>query len=102
MNPYLVLGLSPEAGDEEAEARYREMAERFPPDVCPIEFSLIRRAYEMISDERRRIETLLFHFDSIVGVSMGGSREHTKAVRRDRIPPEQLALLLRGGRDELP
>ncbi|MBI5444683.1 MAG: J domain-containing protein [Deltaproteobacteria bacterium] len=60
LDPFAVLGLAPDAGDEAIRSRYLELVRRHPPDRDPQRFVLIREAYELISDEDCRIKFGLF------------------------------------------
>jgi curved DNA-binding protein CbpA len=58
-DPRQVLGVPPEAGDEEIRAAYLRKVKEFPPDRAPQEFEKIRDAYEALRDPRRRTRHLL-------------------------------------------
>ena len=58
-SPWDVLGLAPGASDQEVRAAYLDHIRQFPPDRCPQEFELIRDAYDLLRDPRRRAEALL-------------------------------------------
>ena len=60
MNPYLVLRVSPRAGDAEIRRAYLDAIRKFPPEREPERFQIISRAYEQIRDERSRLKYLLF------------------------------------------
>jgi len=64
MNPYLVLGLSPEAGDAEIRRAYLEAIREFPPEREPEQFQAISQAYEKIRDEKSRLNYILFSRES--------------------------------------
>ncbi|MBF0626263.1 MAG: J domain-containing protein [Magnetococcales bacterium] len=59
-DPYHVLGLTPEAGDEAVRQAYLEMVRRHPPERSPDRFREIRAAYESLRSERHRLQHLLF------------------------------------------
>jgi curved DNA-binding protein CbpA len=59
-DPRQVLGIGPEAGDEEIRAAYLRKVKEFPPDRSPRDFERVRDAYEMLRDPRRRTRTMLF------------------------------------------
>jgi len=59
-DPYRVLGLGPEAGDEQIRAAYLAKLKQFPPDRAPVEFEQVRDAYELLRDRRRRAQHTLF------------------------------------------
>ncbi|HXB22197.1 MAG TPA: J domain-containing protein [Candidatus Solibacter sp.] len=58
-DPREVLGIGPEAGDEEIRAAYLRKVKEFPPDRAPRDFERVRDAYEMLRDPRRRTRTVL-------------------------------------------
>jgi preprotein translocase subunit Sec63 len=58
-DPRQVLGISPEAGDEEIRAAYLRKVKEYPPDRVPDEFEKVRDAYETLRDPRRRMRQLL-------------------------------------------
>src|SRR5215813_526208 len=49
-DPRMVLGIPPEAGDEEIRAAYLRKVKKYPPDRAPQEFEKIRDAYETLRD----------------------------------------------------
>lgn len=61
-NPYLILGLTATATDEEVKLAYRSLAKKWHPDYNPNnpkaanQFRLIKAAYDHIVAERRRAE----------------------------------------------
>jgi DnaJ-class molecular chaperone len=60
-DPFTVLGVAEDAGDEEIRRRYLALVREFPPDRAPDRFRDYRAAYEALSDERKRLETKLLH-----------------------------------------
>jgi curved DNA-binding protein CbpA len=62
-DPYLLLGISLEAGDEEIRAAYLRKVKEYPPDRAPREFEKVRDAYELLRDPRRRGRHLLLSAD---------------------------------------
>ncbi len=61
LDPYLVLDLPREAGDEAIRSRYLELVRKHPPDREPARFQAIREAYELVRDEERRVRFALFY-----------------------------------------
>ena len=62
-DPRQVLGIPPEAGDEEIRAAYLSKVKEYPPDRAPQEFEKVRDAYETLRDPRRRTRQLLLSAD---------------------------------------
>lgn len=58
-DPFSVLGVDENAGDEEIKRRYLELVRAFPPDRDPARFQAYRAAYEALRDERKRLERKL-------------------------------------------
>ena len=52
---YILLGVTPEASDEEIRARYLEQVKRHTPEKDPVRFQEITSAYEAIKDIRKRL-----------------------------------------------
>jgi DnaJ-class molecular chaperone len=59
-DPFSVLGVPPDAGDEAIRRRYLELAREFPPEQHPERFAKIRAAYERIKDLDGRVRYRLF------------------------------------------
>jgi len=59
-NPYEVLGVKFDDGDETIRQAYLGAVRRFPPERCPRDFQRVRDAYERIKDEESRLALLLF------------------------------------------
>jgi len=62
-DPHAVLGVGPEADDEQIRAAYLCKLKEYPPDRCPAEFERVRDAYELLRDRRRRSQHTLFSCD---------------------------------------
>jgi curved DNA-binding protein CbpA len=59
-NPYEVLGLPVDSGDEAIRQRYLELVRQNPPDLQPARFAAIRQAYESLRDLDTRLRLKLF------------------------------------------
>jgi curved DNA-binding protein CbpA len=62
-DPHAVLGVGPEAGDEQIRAAYLRKIKEYPPDRCPGEFESVRDAYDLLRDRRQRSQHTLFSCD---------------------------------------
>jgi hypothetical protein len=60
-DPFAVLGVGEDAGDEAIRQRYLALVRVYPPDREPEHFQALRRAYEAIRGERERLEVKLLH-----------------------------------------
>lgn len=60
LKSYLVLGLSPDAGDREIRKKYLQLVKNYSPEKDPEMFQKITTAYEAIKDKRTRTKTDLF------------------------------------------
>jgi hypothetical protein len=60
-DPFAVLGVGEDAGDETIKQRYLALVRAYPPDREPERFQKYRRAYEAIRGERERLEVKLLH-----------------------------------------
>lgn len=67
-DPYAVLGISRNADDEGIRAAYVAKVKQFPPDRSPAEFELVRDAYSLLRDRRRRAQHMLFSVDTEVSL----------------------------------
>jgi curved DNA-binding protein CbpA len=62
-DPQEILGIGPDAGEEEVRAAYLKKVKEFPPDRAPREFERVRDAYEILRDPRRRALQMLTSVD---------------------------------------
>lgn len=58
-DPFTVLGVDDNAGDDQIKERYLALVRAFPPDREPERFKAYRMAYEAVCDQRKRLETKL-------------------------------------------
>jgi curved DNA-binding protein CbpA len=58
-DPFTILGVGEDAGDDEIKRRYLALVRAFPPDREPERFQAYRAAYEALRDERKRLEAKL-------------------------------------------
>jgi curved DNA-binding protein CbpA len=61
--PEAILGVAPQATDEEIRAAYLRKVKEFPPDRAPEAFERVRDAYEALRDPRRRVQRLILAAD---------------------------------------
>jgi curved DNA-binding protein CbpA len=59
-DPYVVLGLSPDADDAAIRRRYLELVRQYSPEHHPERFAAIRAAYESLRDLDTRLRHRLF------------------------------------------
>jgi curved DNA-binding protein CbpA len=59
-DPYEILGVDRQAGEEEVRRRYLELVRQHPPDRDPGRFAQVREAYEHLRDPVVRVEKRLF------------------------------------------
>jgi DnaJ-domain-containing protein 1 len=60
LDPAVVLGVSPDASDQEIRDAYVSLVKQHPPDRSPAEFERIRDAYEILRDPRSRARQRMF------------------------------------------
>lgn len=58
-DPWQVLGLGPEADDDQVRQAYLALVKTYPPDRCAPEFQRIRWAYDELKDARCRSQRLI-------------------------------------------
>jgi curved DNA-binding protein CbpA len=58
-DPFSVLGLDENVGDDEIKSRYLALVREFPPDLEPERFQKIRAAFEALRTERERLAARL-------------------------------------------
>lgn len=58
-DPFSVLGVTEDAGDEAIKRRYLALVRAYPPDREPERFQIYRRAYEAIRGPRERLDATL-------------------------------------------
>ena len=65
LDPYQILDIDPnKATDESVRQVYLKAVRNHPPDRSPKAFERIRRAFDLIQDEQKRIELELFGFSN--------------------------------------
>jgi len=99
MDPFIVLGVSPQTTDEEVAQRYQELLRRYPPDRNPLEFQEIRQAFARLRTRRDRLRSRLFAFDK-TGRALSEQPAFIPPPVRSRLSREQLVDLLRASSSE--
>jgi len=87
MNPYDVLGVSPQADDGTIRSAYLDAIKRFPPERYPERFTAISESYQALRDENSRLQYELFDMQSGVGSPMQAVVQHF-AWNERRAPPD--------------
>ncbi len=99
-DPYLTLGVQPDAGDDAVEQAYRDAIKRCPPDRDPAAFQAVRSAYERLRTRRDRVAYELFDTEPPAPLDLlrrALTGPHGAAERGARRPdPGLFAALLRG------
>jgi DnaJ-class molecular chaperone len=80
MDPFEILGIPREAGDDEIRAAYLAKVRQCPPDRSPEQFERVRDAYEKLRDPRARIRHRLFSVDPGAALS---------SVFAEAVPPRR-------------
>jgi curved DNA-binding protein CbpA len=94
-DPYLILGLAPDADDAAVHAAYLAAVRACPPERDPRRFELLRAAYEALRTRRARLAQALFDQSPPTLADLLDRAEPVGAPRR---PGRALfAALLRGG-----
>jgi curved DNA-binding protein CbpA len=86
-DPYKVLGLSREASQEDIQQAHRKLVRKYHPDANPEDpraeerFKEVQRAYEVLSDEKKRRE-----YDEGLRTSSRGSPGRSRSRERSSRP----------------
>lgn len=92
-DPREVLGVPPNAGEEEIRAAYLRKVKEYPPDRSPEEFEKIRDAFETLRDPRQRTRAMLLSTDP--GAPLAALLEG-RAPRRLFVGPQPWREVLKG------
>lgn len=94
-DPYLILGVAPDAGDAAVHTAYLEGIKRWPPERDPQRFEALRAAYEAVRTRRDRLACELF---DTAPPTVGEILDQAAPVAAPGRPGRDLfAALLRGG-----
>ena len=102
MDPFAVLGVDDDAGDETIRQRYLALVRRFPPDREPDRFQEVRQAYEAIRGERERLEVKLLRTSSAALTRLKRHCLGAGGTDRRRASPATVAALLQDGLQRTP
>jgi len=61
MTPFEILGITEEADDLQIKQAYLQKIRIYPPDHAPVQFQLVRDAYEKIQTREKRLAFQLFY-----------------------------------------
>jgi curved DNA-binding protein CbpA len=99
-DPFLTLGIAPDADDATVEAAYRDAIKRCPPDRDPAGFQAVRAAYDRVRTQRDRVAYALFETEPPTPIDILRRAEvqcRCDGERAQRRPePGLLVALLRG------
>lgn len=98
-DPYLVLGIPEDAGDDVVKERYLALVRAFPPDRDPERFQACRAAYEAVRDPRKRLETRLLSISDAAVTRLRQAVLGASQPVRGRATRATLTALLREGLD---
>lgn len=92
-DPFAVLGLTNQAGEEEIRTRYLELVRQYPPDRAPDRFREIREAYEAAKDPLMIAKRLITPPDHEEGPPTWESAIDPSRQSRPRLSPDFLLSL---------
>ena len=99
MNPYFILGVSPDANDQQIRQAYLAAIKEATPDTHPARFQEVSQAYESIKDESRRLNSYLFQIraeaDSPFDALLRSLRARAQFKRLSPLPLETMKEFLR-------
>jgi curved DNA-binding protein CbpA len=64
-DPFSVLGVGEDVGDDQIKQRYLALVRAFPPDRYPERFQAYRAAFEALRDQRKRLEAKLLQTNDV-------------------------------------
>lgn len=96
MNPYLALGVPPNADDSTIRRAYLEAIKQASPESDPARFKILAAAYEQIKDESSRYQYELFHTEVPGNSPLDAFLQHARAAARlQPMPFESMKEFLR-------
>lgn len=84
-DPFEILGLTPQASEDEIRARYLELVREYPPDRAPERFASVRSAYDELRDPLRRLD------DEVLALSTVDTLDALAADVRRRLAATRLS-----------
>jgi curved DNA-binding protein CbpA len=100
-DPYAVLGVTEDAGDEAIKRRYLALVRAAPPDREPERFQACRRAYEAIRDARARARLRQLHSTDGALLRLKRGCLQADAAASGRVAASTVAALLADGLQQL-
>ena len=95
MNPYLILGVSPQADDAAIRRAYLAAVKEAPPDAHPQRFQAVSAAYERIKDEPARLRYTLFNHECPGDSPLDVLRRFAQVRASEPLPFESMKAYLR-------
>lgn len=92
-DPWQVLGLTPEADEQQVRSRYLQLVRVHTPEQAPQRFAEIQQAYEQVRDPATRVQAELFRPGEQCGTIDDLIRDHARGMVRDRLPTSTLLAL---------
>jgi hypothetical protein len=96
-DPFVLLGVDENAGDDAIKQRYLALVRAHPPDREPDRFQAVRRAYEAIHGERERLDTKLLQPGTAALYRLKLSCLHATGAGRHRPSEATMKALLLDG-----
>lgn len=91
-DPYELLGVAQDAGQDEIRRRYLELVREFSPERAPERFAAIRAAYDEVRDPLKSLQNQLFSLKT--NDSIDAIRNDLRGrLREAKIPMETLLKL---------
>jgi len=91
-DPHEILGVAPDADQDEIRRRYLELVREFSPERAPERFAAIRAAYDEVRDPLKSLEAQLFAYKSNDSIDAIRDDLHRR-LREARVPMETLLKL---------
>ncbi|MEW6218852.1 MAG: J domain-containing protein [Thermodesulfobacteriota bacterium] len=84
IDPYLLLDVPEDAGDDAVQEAYLRRVRQYPPDRAPAEFQETRAAFELIRSQRERLHHALFctELPGLAEIALPLMRQAKPAPRR--------------------